>query len=777
MNDETTEEPATVSVELTADQSSNQITNATYLVSATQSTASIDLIDDDTAIPQIFISPGTTVTEGTPASFTLTPNLNVMLPVEVQYDVELDGDFILWRLKRTFTLTENSNTIIIATHDDETDEPNGEITVTLIQTEDYQILDNFDSATVTIEDNDLAPDDPSRPEPEARVAVAEVAVGAILDFLQEGNTGSAPSGERAAILPTVSVQSTSSIVAEGSPTEFTLISTNLSETSTISVKLSINPVGDFFDFAGTTQTSVRIQGTNSVPLIYQTIDDNIAEDDGRLEVAIIADSSYQIASTQNSASVIISDAVDRKTRQDLLSASAEAFLPEVVGNMAARTSDLIAQRVQQGFSESSDIVLNLGGEETLRGLIELSGEMINEGAVSWQKVLGDSAFAMTIFSGEDVVTPTTIWGIGDHRDLSSSSSSNSQDWTGDTFTGQIGIDTLIGEEILTGVSASFSENNIEIDGNQDQEFEFSLSTTSLNPYIGWTSTSQDAELRAIAGYGVGELTIDQSNYSSEALASRSYSLALAGSKELYSSDTVFNGITKLSVIGDSWFARQYVIGQENLITNLQTDAQYYNVRTEGTHQYSFEDGSSLTPLISVGVRKDTKNQLSTLAIEFTGGLDYDTPIGLTFTSSGHLLVADENTIQKIAARSTLGYDSGHDDLGLTITISPKWGQTLASAQNTLWNSDILTNKNEIGQYTNGTQINSEVGYGFKLGDHSQTLTVYSGYEFDDQTEDELFLGSRVTFGSNFEFDLEGINELSTNGIESSKLQLNGRMNW
>ena len=177
----------------------------------------------------------------------------------------------------------------------------------------------------------------------------------------------------------------------------------------------------------------------------------------------------------------------------------EAFLPDVVGNMAARTSDLIAQRLEQGFSESSDIVLNLGGEETLKGLIELSGEMTNKGAVSWREVFGDSAFAMTILSGEDAVTPTTIWGIGDRRNLSSSSSNHAQDWTGDTFTGQLGIDTLIGEEILTGVSASFSENDIEIDGNHDQDLKFSLSSTSLNPYIGWTSTSQNAELQAGRG--------------------------------------------------------------------------------------------------------------------------------------------------------------------------------------------------------------------------------------------------------------------------------------
>ena len=64
--------------------------------------------------------------------------------------------------------------------------------------------------------------------------------------------------------------------------------------------------------------------------------------------------------------------------------------------MAARTADLISQRIQQGFSETNNVTLNLGGENTLEGLIEMSGEMTNEGSVEWREVLGDSSFAMTL---------------------------------------------------------------------------------------------------------------------------------------------------------------------------------------------------------------------------------------------------------------------------------------------------------------------------------------------------------------------------------------------
>ena len=135
--------------------------------------------------------------------------------------------------------------------------------------------------------------------------------------------------------------------------------------------------------------------------------------------------------------------------------------------------------------------------------------------------------------------PTTVWGIGDYQDLNSNTSSNSQAWSGDVFTGQFGIDALITQEFLTGLSASITENEIEIDTSNNEKLDFALNTTTLTPYLGWTSPNQDAELRTIASYGVGEFTIDQAKYEFETLASKSYSFALAGSKELYSSESIF----------------------------------------------------------------------------------------------------------------------------------------------------------------------------------------------------------------------------------------------
>ena len=780
-NDNMTEDDGTIMLKLIADNA-NPIT---YTVAPSpNNTAVVSVIDGGTYVgePIISISAASTqpIMEGSPAEFTITAGpdgIVIAQPLRIEYNVTQVGNFIRWRTKRYITLNSNEVDLSIDTHDDDVFERNGSIQVTLIDGNGYTLSsnENIKSAIVNVNNDDKEGD-----EAEPRISVAHTVVTAILNNPNLFGSSSTPeSGIPSPIptdLPTVSIDATQQQVDEGNPAEFVITSSNNFD-STTTVNIHVNPVGEFFDLVEPKQISRRIQGQESVYVVFPTIDDAIAEADGRLEVTIIPDSSYKIDTNKGNASVIISDAVDRQTRQELLTTSSQAFLPDVVGNMAATTSDLISQRIQQGFSETGNVALKLGGEQTLEGLIEMSGEMTNKGSVEWREVLNDSSFAMTLLSGDDFVAPTTIWGIGDKNDLSSNSTSNLPTWSGDVFTGQFGIDALIGQEFLTGLSASITENDIKFGSENTENLVFTLNSTSLYPYLGWTSPNQDAELRAIAGYSIGEFTINQANYDFEVLASESYSIALAGSKELYSTERILNGVTKLNVTGNSWLARQYVGGKDNILTDLQTDAHYLRITAEGTHQFEFDRSSTLTPLISVGIRDDRKDQFSSFGMEFSGGFDYVDPIGLTLAGSGSMLYAGDDSIQKVSLKSTLGFDYGNDNLGLTFEVSPTWGQTQANVQNSIWNNNILANDKKVGQYPNGTQINSEIGYGFTFGEESKILSLYSNYEFDSETDSNLSLGTNISLGSNLSLDLERTRAIDTQESASTKYQFNGRLRW
>ena len=665
----------------------SHVTNAVFDESATELIAIVSIVDDD--VPTVMITGSSfNVQEGEQASFQLTAIPESMItpqqPLQVKYYAVQRGNFILWRTNRIYSMKTNISTLSVKTFDDEIEENPGTITVTLVNTEKYISLEGSNSAIISITDNDA-----EKKEPQPQISVASSVVNALMGMLNNTPT-SVESETPAPVNPnisTVSIDSIHSQVEEGDSVGFVINANGGSDTAATNIKMSVNPVGDFFEFNEPRQITRQVQGQGLVRVVFPTIDDTLAEADGRLEVSIIPDSSYRIAATKGSTTVIVSDAVDRQVRQDLLTASSQAFLPDVVGNMTVRTSENISQRVKQGFNNSNNISLSLGGQSSLRGLIEMSGEMTNKGSIDWREILGDSSFTMTLLSSEDFVAPTTIWGVGDNRGLSSSSSS--QAWSGDVFTGQFGIDALISREIVTGLSASIVENEIELDSESTDRLGFALNSTTLTPYLGWNSPTQNAELQVIASYGIGEFSINQSNYDIEALASRSYSFALSGRKELYASESFLNGTTKLNIIGDSWFASNYIGGHAGVLTDLQTDAHYLRLRTEGTHQFSFVRGSSLTPLISVGIRDDRKDQLTNSGMELTSGFDFSDPIGLTLVGSGSMLYAGENSIQKMSVNGTLGYDYGNDTLGLTFAISPSWGQTLASVQNTLWSSEVL----------------------------------------------------------------------------------------
>ena len=762
-------------IEISIEGSSN------YYISASENLISFMVLDEEIdSTPVASINPVTNrIIMREEASFDIRLNPVPTNPVTVNLIVSYEGTTLLWRAPRRMKLQGRYILTLPTLVDWENINTPHHVRVQIAPGDGYEVSEIGENvARVFVDGIENA----SQTGNLTNISVASSVANSILAVMTGGNQpeSSSPSltdsgSTKLNIEPTIAVSAVESQIQEGEFAKFLITARNNSDSSSIIVKLSINPIGDFFDFSEPKLITRRILGHGSVHLVFPTIDDNLAEADGLLEVLIIPDVSYKIASNKGSTAVIVSDAVDRQLRQDLLTFNSQAFLPDIFGNMTVRTTDLISQRVQQGFSESNNVSLNLGGQNTLPGLIEMSGEMTNQSLVSWRELLGDSSFALTLLSGEDFVAPTTIWGVGDYRDLSSSSSSNS--WSGDVFTGQFGIDTLIGNEILTGLSASISENEIEMKNKNVKGLEFALNSTALTPYFGWTSPTQDAEIRAIAGYGVGEFTIDQAKYDIETLASRSYSFALSGRKELYSSNSLFNGTTKLNIIGDSWFARNYIDGHADVLANLQIDTHYLRLRTEGTHQFSFTRGSALTPLMSVGIRDDRKEQLSNFSIELSGGIDYTDPIGLNLSGFGSMLYAGENTIQKMSVNGTLGYDYGKDALGLTFAISPTWGQTLASVQNTLWSSSIVASGKEVGQYSDGTQVSSELGYGFALGDDISKLNLYSGYEFDASSDDELLFGTSISIGSSIGFDLERTNKIGTPDSEITKYQINGRISW
>ena len=372
----------------------------------------------------------------------------------------------------------------------------------------------------------------------------------------------------------------------------------------------------------------------------------------------------------------------------------------------------------------------------------------------------------------------TIWGLGDYRDMASGEGLDSRSWDADVFTGHLGLDAMVGQGMLVGISAVMTESDIVHTGATEGALTFKSRTTALNPYLGWTSSDQDAELRAVAGYGVGEIDIEQTNYELQTVSNTYHTLGISGNQRIYASESILEGgSSELSITGQSWYARQNLFGIDGFINSMQTDASHYRIGIEGSHTQSLTSGSSVKPTFSIGMRGDGKNDQSIFGMEVGSGLNYTSTFGLSLTGNSSMFLIEQGEIQKWSLMGTVNYDRGNDKLGTIMEISPSYGQMQGGNSRSLWSSDILESVSETGQYMDGVHVDTELGYGLSILGDTSRLTPFGGIGYSDDTNNKYHVGTRLQFGSDLKFELTGTQETDTSGDLNQQIKLDGAFNW
>ena len=159
---------ATLTLATTSDDTDEPDGSVTATVAAGEgytvgdpASGSVSIQDDDEpppVEPAVTIAAGASpVTEGGDATFTLTASPAPASPLTVSVTAAADGAYGITAGKRTVTIpTAGSATLTLATTNDDTDEPDGSVTVTLNDGEGYTVGAPA-SDTISIEDDDLPP--------------------------------------------------------------------------------------------------------------------------------------------------------------------------------------------------------------------------------------------------------------------------------------------------------------------------------------------------------------------------------------------------------------------------------------------------------------------------------------------------------------------------------------------------------------------------------------------------------------------------------------------
>ncbi|MYD34126.1 MAG: S8 family serine peptidase [Acidimicrobiales bacterium] len=122
--------------------------------------------DDDPPLPTLSVSRvASSVTEGSPARFTISASSSPTGSVTVRYRVSQSGSFLVGTAGiRTVSLSGRSASVSVPTADDSADEPDGSVTVTLLTGSGYS-LGSPQIATVAVRDNDPGPVNPGPVNP------------------------------------------------------------------------------------------------------------------------------------------------------------------------------------------------------------------------------------------------------------------------------------------------------------------------------------------------------------------------------------------------------------------------------------------------------------------------------------------------------------------------------------------------------------------------------------------------------------------------------------
>jgi len=157
-----------------ADESDGSITatlagGSGYTIGSLNTRTAAVADDDEPPVPDpvVSISGGASVAEGGSASFTVSADPPPSADLDVVVTVSQRGDFGVAAGRRTVRIASGSSTatFTVDTTDDETDEPDGAVTVTLVDGSDYD-LGTSRTATATVSDNDDPPVVVERDQPD-----------------------------------------------------------------------------------------------------------------------------------------------------------------------------------------------------------------------------------------------------------------------------------------------------------------------------------------------------------------------------------------------------------------------------------------------------------------------------------------------------------------------------------------------------------------------------------------------------------------------------------
>ncbi len=405
---------------------------------------------------------------------------------------------------------------------------------------------------------------------------------------------------------------------------------------------------------------------------------------------------------------------------------------------------------------------SLAGGSTLHDTLRSNARAIEDGMLTLDDILAGSSFRLPLAAADDDMAGgpggLVLWGRGDRQVLESTNSAFA--WDGTVLTGQIGIDSCLRKDLLTGLALSRSIGEFDYTdgtGPVSVRGDYESRMTSVHPYLGWTSP-QGLGLWATLGYGWGGVEIDDEKAVRQMSDTSLKTAAMGASGPVLSDGSLIEGgTTTLKLKGEASWSQVEVEGNDELIEEQTVNANRLRLALEGSHEQALASGGSLTPSLELGLRHDGGDGLTGNGIEIGGSLRYRDPAaGLTVEGNGRVLTG-QSDYREWGLGGAIRLDPGADGRGLSFSLFPAWGDT-ASGVERLWDQDfaeLTTNDRAANDNVPPMRLGSELGYGFGAFGGRGLLTPYGGFSLAGEGSQHYRIGGRFEIGSSLNLSLEG----------------------
>ncbi len=418
-------------------------------------------------------------------------------------------------------------------------------------------------------------------------------------------------------------------------------------------------------------------------------------------------------------SVMIDDAQDEAA----LNALNAVVLPEVTYVISGVQMGAIAGRVAAvssaggGSVAGSGLQFNLKGQSSLAALAATQAKALaDDSDMDMKSLLNGSEFSMPLSAAGDSnqAGGVGIWGGGDYRSIGGENRTN--DWSGDLFSMNLGVDKRLHNDLLVGVMVSWSEADIDYEVTRDgtkQQGEYSLDLTSVLPYMNWSSSDGKLDLWAAFGGGTGDVEVTPQTQDGEDQPSSegeitTRTVGIGGSSEVLS-----DGANTLRVKAEAFVTNTEFegTGGESVLGDMEVSVNRVRLALEAERKYTTATGAQVAPSLEAGMRYDGGDGEHTgSGVEVGGGINYQNPAnGVTLETHVRGLFGHSGGAEDWGIGGSARIESGAGGQGLALTLAPAYGNTKSAIQK-IWNQGTPDNT------TNPTtplkaRLDAKVGYG------------------------------------------------------------------